>query len=76
MGFDKGGERGDERMGLFLIIVFIFDGGEEDCFMLSYFVIVFLSLPFQCRSTDYVSSSSQLLEGYLLQDFSLFGNNV
>jgi hypothetical protein len=57
-------------MGLFLFIVFIFGGGEIDCFMLSYFVIVFFAYPFQCRSTDLVSSSSRLLDELLLQDFS------
>jgi hypothetical protein len=39
-------------------------------FMLSYFVIVFLVYPFQCRLTDFVSRSSQLLDGLPLQDFS------
>jgi hypothetical protein len=63
-------------MGLILFIVFIFDGGKKDCFMLSYFVIVFLSFPFQFKSTDFVSSSSQLSEGYLLQDFSSSSNLV
>jgi hypothetical protein len=70
-------------MGLFIFIVFIFDGGEKDCYMKSFFVIIF-GLPFQCRLTDFVSSSSQLLDRLLLQDFSssrpnlvitfLFGN--
>ncbi len=40
-GVGQGRERENGRMGLFLFIVFIFDGEEEDCFMLSYFVIVF-----------------------------------
>jgi hypothetical protein len=39
-GVGQMGERENRRMGLFLFIVFIFDGGEEDCFMLSYFLIV------------------------------------
>ncbi len=39
-------------------------------FMLSYVVIVFLAYPFQCRSTDLLSRSSQLLDGLLLQDLS------
>jgi hypothetical protein len=39
-------------------------------FMLSYFVIIVLAHPFQCRLTDFLSSSSQLLGGLLLQDFS------
>jgi hypothetical protein len=73
---DKGGERGNERVDLFLFIVFIFDKGEEDCFMLSYFVIMFLSFPFQCRPTDFVSSSSQFLDSSLLQDFSSSPNLV
>jgi hypothetical protein len=70
-GVGQGGGRGEiERWACF--------------FMLSYFVIVFLSYPFQCRLTDFVSSSSQLLDRLLLQDFSsscpnlvitfLFGN--
>ncbi len=39
-------------------------------FMLSYFVIDFLAYAFQCRWTDFVSISSQLLDGLLWQDFS------
>ncbi len=83
-GVEQGGERGNGRMGIFLFIVFIFDGGEEHCFMLI-LLLFFLSLPFQCRSTDFASSLSQLLDNYLLQDFSsspnlvitfLFGNKV
>ncbi len=38
---EQGGEWGNGRMGLFSFIAFIFDGGEENCFVLSYFVIVF-----------------------------------
>jgi hypothetical protein len=48
-GVEQGGERGNGRMGMFLLIVFIFDRREEHCFMLSYFVIVYLSLLIQCR---------------------------
>ncbi len=40
-GLDKRKERENWKMGLFLLIVFIFDGGKEDCFMLSYFVSFF-----------------------------------
>jgi hypothetical protein len=43
-------------------------GGIEDGFIFS--CIVFFAYPFQRRSTDFVSSSSQLLDGLLLQDFS------
>jgi hypothetical protein len=43
-----GGERGNGTMGLFLFIFFHFDGGEEDCFMLSYFVIFFV-FPFSMQ---------------------------
>ena len=57
-GVGQGGERGNGRMGLFLFIVFIFDGGEKDCFMLSYFVIVFFSFPFQCRLNDFIKFKS------------------
>jgi hypothetical protein len=63
-------------MGLFLLIVYIFDGGEKVCSLLSYFVIVFLACPFQCRLTDFVSSSSKLLGRLLLQDFSSSCPNV
>jgi hypothetical protein len=90
------GERGDGRMGLFLFIVFIIDIQNCCCineqrqrggrlFHAVLFCYCFLSLPFQCRSTDFTSSSSQLLDGYLLQHFSsspilvitfLFGNIV
>ncbi len=76
--FEFEGKRGWARWG---------KGGIERWvyfFMLSYFVIVFFVYPFQCKSTDFVSSSSQLLDGLLLQDFSsscpnlvitfLFGN--
>jgi hypothetical protein len=48
-GVGQGEERGNGRMCLFLFIVFIFDGGEEDCFMLSYFVIVFCVSPFSMQ---------------------------
>jgi hypothetical protein len=64
------------RMGLYLFIVFIFDGGEEGLFYAVLFCYCFLSFPFQCRPTDFTSSSSQLLDGYLLQDFSSSPNLV
>jgi hypothetical protein len=48
-GVGQGGERGKGRMGLFLSIVFIFDGGEEHCFMLSCFVIVSFVSPFSMQ---------------------------
>jgi hypothetical protein len=113
-GVGQGGERGNGRMGLFLLIVSFLiykivaaiinrGRGEEgrECglnllygnyifwikilFHAVLFCYCFLSLPFQCRSTDFTSSSSQLLDGYLLQEFSsspnlvitfLFGNIV
>ncbi len=46
IGVGQRGKRGNGRMGLFLFIVFIFQGGEEHCFMLSYFGIVFFVSPF------------------------------
>ncbi len=45
-------------------------------FMLSYFVIVILGFLFQCRLIDFLSRSSQLLDGILLQDFSFSCSNL
>ncbi len=84
MGLDKGGGRGGMEGWFFLFIVFIFDKRRKIVSCCLIMLLFFLSLPFQCRSTDFVLSSIQLLDGYLLQDFSsspnlvttfLFGNN-
>ncbi len=40
-GLDKGGGEGEWKDGFVFIHCFHFEGGGEDCFMLSYFVIVF-----------------------------------
>ncbi len=52
--------------------------GEEECFMLSYFVIVFFSFPFQCRLNDFIKFKSivgQLsLARFLFQ--SKFGHHI
>jgi hypothetical protein len=62
---------------------YFFDQHIVSCCVILLLFLLFL--PFQCRSTDFTSSSSQLLDGYLLQDFSsspnlvitfLFGNIV
>ncbi len=48
-GVGQGGERRNGRMGLFLFIAFIFDDGEEHCFMRSYCVIVSFVSPFSMQ---------------------------
>ncbi len=47
-GVGQGGERGNGGMGLFYFIVFIFDKGEEDCFMHSLFIWFFV-FPFSMQ---------------------------
>ncbi len=39
------------------------------------FCYCFLAFHFQCRSIDFLSRSSQLLDGLLLQDFSFSHSN-
>ncbi len=48
-GLAKGEREGKLKDGFVYIHCFHFDGGEKNCFMLSYFVIVILAYPFQCR---------------------------
>ena len=69
-GWTREKERGNLKMGLFFHAVL--------------FCYCFLAFIFQCRLIDFLSRSSQLLDGLLLQDFSsshpnlviifLFGN--
>ncbi len=61
-GWTREKERGNLKMGLFFQSVF--------------FCYCFLAFLFQCRSIDFLSRSSQLLDGLLLQDFSFSGSNL
>ncbi len=55
-------ERGNLKMGLFFHAVL--------------FCYCFLAFLFQCRLIDFLSRSSQLLDGLLLQDFSFSCSNL
>ncbi len=55
-GWTREKERGNWKMSLFFHAVL--------------FCYCFLAYLFQCRSIDFLSRSSQLLDGFLLQDFS------
>jgi hypothetical protein len=55
-GLTRGKKRGNQKMGLFFHAVLF-------CYCL-------LAYLFQCRLIDFLSRSSQLLDGLLLQDFS------
>ncbi len=55
-------ERGNLKMGLFFHAVL--------------FCYCFLAYLFQCRLIDFLSRSSQLLDGLLLQDFSFSRSNL
>jgi hypothetical protein len=56
----KGVGQGKRRGGLK-------DGFDFSCCLI---LLLFFGLPFQCRLIDFLSRSSQLLDGLLLQDFS------
>ncbi len=60
-GWTREKERGDLKMGLFFHAIL--------------FCYCFLAFLFQCRSIDFFSRSSQLLDGLLLQDFSFRHSN-
>ncbi len=62
-GLDKGKGEGEFKDG------FVF----SCCLILLLFFLVFL---FQCRLIDFLSRSSQLLDGLLLQDFSFSHSNL
>ncbi len=61
-GLDKGRGEGDLKMGLFFHAVLFF-----------YCFLVFL---FQCRPIDFISRSSQLLDGLLLHNFFFSYSNL
>ncbi len=61
-GWTREKERGILKMGLFFHAVL--------------FCYCFLAFIFQCRLIDFLSRSSQLLDGLLLQDFSLSHSNL
>ncbi len=61
-GWTREKERGNLKMGLFFYAVL--------------FCYCFLAFLFQCRSIDFLSRSSQLLDGLLLQDFSFSHSNL
>jgi hypothetical protein len=61
-GWTREKERGNLKMGLFFHAVL--------------FCYCFLAFLFQCRLIGFLSRSSQLLEGLLLQDFSFSCSNL
>ncbi len=61
-GWTREKERRNLKMGLFFHAVL--------------FCYCFLAFFFQCRSIDFLSRSSQLLDGLLLQDFSFSCSNL
>jgi hypothetical protein len=61
-GWTREKEKGNLKMGLFFHAVL--------------FCCCFLSFLFQCRSIDFLSRSSELLDGLLLQDFSFSCSNL
>jgi hypothetical protein len=52
--------------------------GFNDGFVFScrLILLLFLAFLFQCRSIDFLSKSSELLDGLLLQDFSFSHSNL
>ncbi len=61
-GWTREKERGNLKMGLFFHAVL--------------FCYCYLAFLFQCRLIDFLSRSSQLLDGLLLQDFSFSCSNL
>ncbi len=61
-GWTREKERGNLKMGLFFYAVL--------------FCYCFLAFLFQCRSIDFLSRSSHLLDGLFLQDFSFSCSNL
>ncbi len=61
-GWTREKDRGNSKMGLFFHAVI--------------FCYCYLAFIFQCRLIDFLSRSSQLLEGLLLQDFSFSCSNL